>query len=263
MKFLNREKTKHSPADLRVKRFRFTLIELLVVIAIIAILAAMLLPALNKSRAQAKTSQCLSQFKQVSTAFQSYVTGNNDYLPPLHYGTKNDNLNNIYWSDLMTKELGIPERAPGQKYYEGKKRSYILLCPARTVRESSWGNWDGITTGYNQTTDFTTFQNRLVRVNSVKKANLQVMFADDWHNEADYALGRHLGRYRLVNNTHVAFAHQKRSIAAYLDGHVALERQEWLRLMHTSYYPINTGVNEAPPRIADNVAPITNFAPFN
>lgn len=60
----------------------FTLIELLVVIAIIAILGAILLPVLSAAQESARRSQCLSNLKQLATAWVTYATDNNDHIMP-------------------------------------------------------------------------------------------------------------------------------------------------------------------------------------
>ena len=70
-----------APAPGQVKR-SFTLIELLVVIAIIAILAAILLPALNSARERGRVATCLSNLKQQGTALQFYAQDNDDYTLP-------------------------------------------------------------------------------------------------------------------------------------------------------------------------------------
>ncbi len=67
-------------------KHHFTLIELLVVIAIIAILAAILLPSLQSARERGRAANCVSNMKQLGTAFQSYVDNTEYFIPYMNVG---------------------------------------------------------------------------------------------------------------------------------------------------------------------------------
>ena len=95
----------------------FTLLELLIVIAIIAILAGLLLPALNGAREKARGIACASKLKQMGLIFQNYKDDSNGYLPPASMTVLGD------------KDTNWPNTFRKNNYISGGKLN-LYLCPS-------------------------------------------------------------------------------------------------------------------------------------
>lgn len=189
------------------KTVTFTLIELLIVISIIAVLAAMLLPALNKAREKAKAISCLSNLKQIGNLYVMYQDSYNGYMVPYINGVSWQSSD--YWEKLMLDMGQI-------KYGKGAKAKGLLFCPAAKITQSNGQykqfHYTYVTYGLNVLLvgGIGTI-NKLPKVQAAKRPAWTSPLMDALNNEIDYVGDvPHISR-----NAHGTYQFN----ALYLDGH--------------------------------------------
>ena len=194
---------------LEMSKKRFTLIELLVVIAIIAILAAMLLPALSKARDVAKSISCVNKMKQFGQAGNFYQGDNQDYLP--YTAATGDN---TVW---CTEAGWASTYLLGVDAYEKNKTFFRCPSQANPNPQPKFENYS-----YGSNIDFgavVMWADQLYqKKNSQVKKSPSVMthIIDSAGNSGD--AGSYYGAFYDWNNFGVR--HNKRSNVLFLDGHV-------------------------------------------
>ena len=206
------------------KKSTFTLIELLVVIAIIAILASMLLPALNQAREKANGSRCMANVKQIGQGIAFYVDDNTDFFP-MYYTSGNG----VWTKVLFTNKYltsGAIMFCPSHKELTrvGLTQQQFIADPTQTFSNFSYGyNYHYIGEGFRVNSTWSA-KGVAAKITQIKQPARTIVLTDTIGSSTEYLKGSYLVRadFRDIGTDgQPAGRHNGNANIAWVDGHVS------------------------------------------